>query len=171
MLAEKYPYYLAGVAEQPNTDLAVTDKFTGEIATRVALADPAAIDRGIAAAVEAAGPFATMAPYERQAVLNHCVQRFTERAEELAQALCIEAGKPIKDSRGEVGRLIDTFRVAAEESVRMSGEVQNLEIAPRAKGYRGMYKRVPIGPCSFISPFNFPLNLAAHKVAPAIAVG
>lgn len=171
MLAEQYPYYLANVAEQPNADLEVTDKYTGEIATRVALADANAIDRGIAAAVEAAEPFAAMPPYERQAVLNHCVARFTERAEELAQALCVEAGKPIKDSRGEVGRLIDTFRVAAEESVRMSGEVQNLEIAARAKGYRGMYKRVPIGPCSFISPFNFPLNLAAHKVAPAIAVG
>jgi acyl-CoA reductase-like NAD-dependent aldehyde dehydrogenase len=171
MLAEKYPYYLANVAEQPNTDLAVTDKYTGEIATRVALADSAAIDRGIAATVAAAEPFAAMPPYERQAVLNHCGRRFTERAEELALALCIEAGKPINDSRGEVGRLIDTFRVAAEESVRMSGEVQNLEIAPRAKGYRGMFKRVPIGPCSFISPFNFPLNLAAHKVAPAIAVG
>ncbi|MGB0580515.1 MAG: aldehyde dehydrogenase family protein [Limisphaerales bacterium] len=171
MLADQYPYYLANVATQPNADLEITDKYTGEVATRVALADSRAIDRGIAAAVEAAEPFAAMPPYERQAVLNHCVQRFTERAEELAQALCVEAGKPIKDSRGEVGRLIDTFRVAAEESVRMSGEVQNLEIAPRAKGYRGMYKRVPIGPCSFISPFNFPLNLAAHKVAPAIAVG
>ena len=86
-------------------------------------------------------------------------------------SLCIEAGKPIKDSRGEVTRLIDTFRIAAEESVRMTGEVMNLEISPRARGYRGMCKRVPIGPCSFISPFNFPLNLAAHKVAPALAVG
>ena len=111
------------------------------------------------------------APYERQAVLNHCVARFTERFDELAMTLCIEAGKPIKDSRGEVSRLIDTFRVAAEESVRMSGELMNLEISSRARGYRGMYKRVPIGPCSFISPFNFPLNLAAHKVAPALAVG
>ena len=89
----------------------------------------------------------------------------------LAQALCVEAGKPVKDARGEVSRLIDTFRIAAEESVRMNGEVQELEIAPRARGYRGMWKRVPVGPCSFISPFNFPLNLAAHKVAPALAVG
>jgi len=171
MLPERYPYYLANSPESPNADLAVVDKYTGEVATRVALADPVAIDRGIAAAVEAAAPFAAMPPYERQAVLNYCVRRFTERVEELALALCVEAGKPIKDSRGEVGRLIDTFRIAAEESVRMAGEVQNLEIAPRAKGYRGMFKRVPIGPCSFISPFNFPLNLAAHKIAPAIAVG
>ena len=171
MLAETYPYYLANRAQAPNADLVVTDKYTGEPATRVALADAAAIDRAIAAAVEAAEPMARMAAYERQNVLNHCVARFTERAEELAQALCVEAGKPVKDARGEVSRLIDTFRIAAEESVRMNGEVQELEIAPRARGYRGMWKRVPVGPCSFISPFNFPLNLAAHKVAPALAVG
>ncbi|KPF72476.1 aldehyde dehydrogenase [alpha proteobacterium AAP81b] len=166
-----YPLYLANKAEQPNTDLEVTDKFTGEVATRVAMADAATIDRAIAAAVEAAEPMARMAAYERQAVLAHCVRRFTERQDELAHALCIEAGKPIRDSRGEVGRLIDTFRIAAEESVRMTGEVQPLDISPRAKGYQGMWKRVPIGPCSFISPFNFPLNLAAHKIAPALAVG
>ena len=170
-LKPTYPLYLANEAQQPNTDLAVTDKYTGEVATRVALADAKTIDAGIAACVEAAEPMRKMASYERQAVLQHCVDRFTQRAEELAYALCIEAGKPIRDSRGEVGRLIDTFRIAAEESVRMTGEVQPLDIAPRARGYRGMWKRVPIGPCSFISPFNFPLNLAAHKVAPALAVG
>ncbi len=166
-----WPLYVANRAEQPNTDLEVTDKYTGKVATRVALADAATIDRGIAAAVEAAEPMARMAAYERRAVLAHCVTRFTERADELAKALCIEAGKPIRDSRGEVGRLIDTFRIAAEESVRMTGEVQPLDISARARGYQGMWKRVPIGPCSFVSPFNFPLNLAAHKIAPALAVG
>ncbi len=170
-LKPTYPLYLANEAQQPNTDLAVTDKFTGEVATRVAMADPATIDAGIAAAHAATEPMARMASYERQAVLQHCVDRFMERADELAYALCVEAGKPINDSRGEVGRLIDTFRIAAEESVRMTGEVQPLDISPRAKGYQGIWKRVPIGACSFISPFNFPLNLAAHKVAPAIAVG
>jgi acyl-CoA reductase-like NAD-dependent aldehyde dehydrogenase len=170
-LKESYPYWLAGQAVAPNTDLEVTDKFTGRVATRVALADAAAIDKGIAAAVAAAPAMRELAAYERQAVLQHCVDRFRARAEELAVALCIEAGKPIRDSRGEVARLIDTFRVAAEESVRLGGEVMTLDISARARGYRGMWKRVPIGPCSFISPFNFPLNLAAHKIAPAIAAG
>lgn len=170
-LRDQYPLYLANEALQPNTDLAVTDKFTGEVATRVALADAAMIDKAIGAAVQAAQPMARMASYERRNVLQHCVDRFIERQDELAYALCIEAGKPINDSRGEVGRLIDTFRIAAEESVRMTGEVQPLDISPRARGYQGIWKRVPIGPCSFISPFNFPLNLAAHKIAPAIAVG
>ena len=171
MLKNSYPYYLANEAVFANQDLDVTDKYSGEVATRVAMADAATIDKAIDAADKATKPMAKLAPYERQAILNHCVKRFEERYEELALALCIEAGKPIKDARGEVGRLIDTFRVAAEEAVRIDGEMPNLEIAARAKGYRGMVKRVPIGPCSFISPFNFPLNLAAHKVAPAIAAG
>ena len=171
LLKDIYPLYLNNKAEQPNTDLEVTDKFTGAVAFRVAQADAAIIDAGIAGAVRAAEPMARMASYERQAVLQHCVDRFKARFDELAYALCVEAGKPIKDSEGEVGRLIDTFRIAAEESVRMTGEVQPLDIAPRAKGYQGIWKRVPIGPCSFISPFNFPLNLAAHKIAPALAVG
>ncbi len=170
-MKDTWPYFLANVPLAPNADLAVTDKYTGKVAARVALADSSAIDQGIEACVESAEPLARMAPYERQSVLNHCVERFADRFEELAMSLCIEAGKPIKDSRGEVTRLIDTFRIAAEESVRMSGEVMNLEISPRARGYRGMWKRVPIGPCSFITPFNFPLNLAAHKIAPALAVG
>jgi acyl-CoA reductase-like NAD-dependent aldehyde dehydrogenase len=170
-LKKVYPLYLNNEAKQTNSDLEVTDKYSGEVAFRVAQADSATIDAGIAGAVEAAEPMARMASYERQAVLQHCVDRFRQRREELAYALCVEAGKPIRDSEGEVTRLIDTFRIAAEESVRMTGEVQPLDISPRAKGYQGMWKRVPIGPCSFISPFNFPLNLAAHKIAPAIAVG
>ena len=170
-LKDKYPLYLANVAQQPNTDLAVTDKFTGKVATRVALANSAIIEEAISAADSATEKMSAMASYERQDVLMHCVKRFQERFEELAYSLCIEAGKPIKDSKGEVSRLIDTFRIAAEESVRMTGEVQPLDISPRARGYQGIWKRVPIGVCSFISPFNFPLNLAAHKIAPAIATG
>lgn len=171
MLKDRYPYYLANQAVFANEDLEVTDKYSGQVATRVALADATAIDAGIAAADGALGAMAALPAYARQDVLNHCVARFRERHEEMSQALRIEAGKPIKDSRGEVTRLIDTFRVAAEESVRIGGEVLELAISARAKGYRGMSRRVPIGPCSFISPFNFPLNLAAHKVAPAIAAG
>ena len=171
MLKPTYPYYLANAPEAPNASLEVMDKFTGEVATRVALADRDAIERAIDAAEKAQKAMQEMPPYERKAVLDHCVKRFTERQEEFAYALTIEAGKPIRDARGEVTRLIDTFTVAAEESVRFNGEVLNLEISARARGYRGMTKLVPIGPCSLIAPFNFPLNLAAHKIAPAIAAG
>jgi acyl-CoA reductase-like NAD-dependent aldehyde dehydrogenase len=170
-LKDTYPLYLNNKAEQPNADLAVTDKFTGEVAFRTALATPEIIDQAIAGAVRAAEPMARLASYEKRDVLDHCVGRFRERFDELAYALCVEAGKPIGDSEGEVTRLIDTFRIAAEEATRNYGEVQPLDISPRAKGYMGIWRRVPIGPCSFISPFNFPLNLAAHKIAPAIAMG
>ncbi len=168
---ERYPLYVAGTATQPNEALDVVDKYSGEVAARVALADAATIEQAIAAAVEAEAPMRAMPPHARQAVLEHCIARFRERFDELALALCIEAGKPIRDAEGEVTRLIDTFRVAAEEAVHIDGEVLNLEISARADGYRGFVQRVPIGACSFITPFNFPLNLVAHKVAPAIAAG
>ncbi len=171
MLKNAYPCYLANEAQQPNSALDVFDKYSGAVAARVALADPATIERAISAAVAAEAPMRRFPPFARQAVLEHCVSRFRERFDELALALCIEAGKPIKDSEGEVTRLIDTFRVAAEEAVRIDGEMINLEISKRAQGYRGFVQRVPIGACSFITPFNFPLNLVAHKVAPAIAAG
>ena len=171
MLRESYPYYLANQPTKPNADLEVFDKYSGELATRVAMADANAIDAAIAAADAATEPMRETKAYERQVVLDHCVTRFRERAEELAMSLCIEAGKPIRDARGEVGRLIDTFRIASEEATRICGEVLPLDISERARDYLGMWKRVPIGACSFISPFNFPLNLAAHKVAPAIAAG
>ncbi|RME88596.1 MAG: aldehyde dehydrogenase family protein, partial [Planctomycetota bacterium] len=170
-MKERYPYYLANQPVYANQDLEVTDKYTGEVVTRVAMADEAAILQAIEKAAQATEAMRNLPTYRKQEILYHCVQRFTERKEELAMSLCIEAGKPIKDSRGEVSRLIDTFRIAAEEAPRLYGEVLQMDITPRAKGYSGMWKRVPIGPCSFISPFNFPLNLAAHKIAPALAVG
>jgi acyl-CoA reductase-like NAD-dependent aldehyde dehydrogenase len=109
--------------------------------------------------------------YARQGILRHAALRFRARADELARVLVRETGKPIRDARGEVARLVDTFEVAADEVTRPTGEVLELEISARAAGTRGMTKRVPVGACSFITPFNFPLNLAAHKVAPAIAAG
>ncbi len=171
MLEESYPYYLGNEPQAPNADLEVTDKYTGDVATRVPLADPAAIDRGIELAVGAEEAMRALPAYARQEILNHCARRFEQRAEELAQVLCVEAGKPIKDSRGEVTRLVDTFRIGAEEATRIYGEVMPMDISPRAANYTGMWKRVPVGAVSMISPFNFPLNLAAHKVAPAIAAG
>ena len=171
MLEKTYPYYLANQAQTSKNKMEVYDKYSGKVATRVAVPDAGATEKAIKAAVKAAGPMKDFRPWARQAVLQHCAQRFQERHDELAMALCIEAGKPIKDSAGEVTRLIETFRIAAEEAVRTNGETLNLELASRLDGYHGYTKRVPLGPVSFITPFNFPLNLVAHKVAPAIAAG
>src|SRR3546814_19598579 len=103
-LKDVYPLYLNNRAAQPNADLAVTDKFTGEVAFRTALATPEIIEEAIAGAVRAAEPMTRLASYERQAVLEHCVARFRERFDELAYALCGEAGKPIRAAAGGVPR-------------------------------------------------------------------
>jgi len=171
MLKERYPYYLANRPQQPNADLEVTNKYTGEVASRVALADAKVLDQAIAAAAQAAAPMRRLPAWKRKEVLRHLAARCRDRAEELAQQLTIEAGKPIKYSRLEVSRLIDTLEIAAEEAVRMVGEVLPLDITERAAGYRGMWKRVPLGPCALITPWNFPLNLVAHKIGPALACG
>jgi acyl-CoA reductase-like NAD-dependent aldehyde dehydrogenase len=171
MLKKSYPYYLANQPVVANTDLEVLDKYSGKRATRVAFADAAAVRKAIVAAHKARAAMAAFPPDARRDVLEHCVRRFDERRDELALALCIEAGKPIKDARGEVARLVDTFRIAAGEATRIDGEVIELQLSERTRGYRGMVKRVPVGACGFITPFNFPLNLVAHKVAPAIAAG
>ena len=171
MLDKRYPCYLANQPVETKAELDVFDKFTGKRATRVAFADGALIRKSIVAAHKAREAMAAFPPDARREVLEYCVQQFTKRSDELALALCIEAGKPIRDARGEVTRLIDTFRIAAGEATRSDGEVIELQISKRTRGYRGMVKRVPIGACAFITPFNFPLNLVAHKVAPAIAAG
>ena len=171
MLRPTYPYFLGGEALAPNAALVVTNKYTSAPATRVAQADRAVVEQAIAAAHDAFPVVRRLAAFERQAVLQHVVERVTQRHEEMAQALAIEAGKPIRDARGEVTRLIDTFRIAAEEAVRIGGEWLPLDVSPRAAGYQAIVRRFPLGPCGFITPFNFPMNLVAHKAAPAIAAG
>lgn len=171
MLKSTYPLYVANDPIYTDDKLEVKNKFSGETVAQVSLADESTIDLAIARAVEATDPMRTLPSYRRSEVLSYCVEQFKIRFDELAYSLCIEAGKPIRDAEGEVTRLIDTFRIASEEALRIGGEYFPLDISPRADGYEAITKRVPIGPCSFISPFNFPLNLAAHKIAPAIAVG
>lgn len=166
-----YPYYLGGNPTFAGELLPVTNKFSAEPFAHVHLADAPAIDHAIGLAVEAAPAVAALAPFEREAILRDCAQQFRERKAQLAELLMQEAGKPIKDAQGEVQRLIETFEIAAREAVAANGEALNLQTSERTRGYHGFTKRVPIGPCSFISPFNFPLNLAAHKIAPAIAAG
>ena len=170
-MKKRYPLYLAGKPVTTGETLEVVDKFTGEIASRVAQGNRQTIESAIAAAVKARPAMQAFAPHQRADVLMQCVAEFTKRREELANALCIEAGKPINDSRTEVDRLIDTFKIAAGEATRLDGEQMSLEVSPRAAGLEAYTKRVPLGVLSFITPFNFPLNLVAHKVAPAIAAG
>jgi len=154
-----------------STFLDVTDKYTDEVITKVALGTASDVNRAIELA-EAALPVMSKLPaYKRKKILLDAVAQFRERFEEFAYALAREAGKPIKDSRGEVTRLIDTFEIAAEEAVRLYGEYTPLDISERNAGMQSIVRRFPIGVVSMVSPFNFPLNLAAHKIAPAICAG
>jgi acyl-CoA reductase-like NAD-dependent aldehyde dehydrogenase len=171
MVQARYPFYLANRPQQPNADLKVIDKFTDEVVAQVALADKRVLDDAIAAAANAATPMRRLPSYQRKAVLKHLHARCKERSDELASVLVVEVGKPIQTARAEVTRLLDTIELAAEESTRILGEVLPLDATQRGVGYRGMWQRVPVGPCSFITPWNFPLNLVAHKIGPAIACG
>ena len=171
MLKKRYPLYLANKPQQPNAELAVVDKYTDEVAAHVALADKQILEQAIAAAADAATPMRRLSSGERKAVLKHLAARCTERKDELAEVVVVEVGKPIQYARAEVARLIATVELAAEEATRIGGELLPLDDTQRGIGYRGMWQRVPIGPCAFITPWNFPLNLVAHKIAPAIACG
>src|SRR3989454_610145 len=128
-------------------------------------------EAAIAAAVKAFGTTRRLPAFERQRVLRRVAQGITERKEEFARTLAQEAGKPLKAARTEVERGIFTFTVAAEETTRIPGEYMSLDWQQFTAGRWGIVRRFPLGPVAGITPFNFPLNLVAHKVAPAIASG
>jgi acyl-CoA reductase-like NAD-dependent aldehyde dehydrogenase len=128
-------------------------------------------EAAIAAAVKAFGTTRRLPAFERQRVLRRVAENITERKQEFARTMAQEAGKPIKAARTEVERAIFTFNVAAEESTRIYGEYLPLDWQEFTAGRWGIVRRFPLGPIAGITPFNFPLNLVAHKVAPAIAAG
>jgi acyl-CoA reductase-like NAD-dependent aldehyde dehydrogenase len=129
------------------------------------------VEAAIAAAVKAFGTTRRLPAFERQRVLRRVAHNIAERKEEFARTLAVEAGKPIKAARTEVERAVFTFNIAAEESTRLYGEYLPLDWQEYTAGRWGIVRRFPLGPIAGITPFNFPLNLVAHKVAPAIAAG
>ena len=165
------PFYLAGEWRTSDDVMPVRNKYTGAEVARVARASRDDVEAAIAAATHAFEQTRAMPAYKRSAVLQHIANALTARHEELAQQLAIEAGKPIKTARQEVDRSILTYTVASEEAKREGGEVLPMDIAPVGEGRVAIVKRFPIGPVSAITPFNFPMNLVAHKVAPALASG
>jgi acyl-CoA reductase-like NAD-dependent aldehyde dehydrogenase len=169
--AQTVPIFLAGEFVEAGAPLEVRNPANDEIVATTFQAGPDELDRATAAAVEAFDQTKRLASYERRDALAHVAACIERDAEELASLLCRESGKPVRDARGEVARGALTFRTAAEEALRINGEWLPLDWAPANRGRHGIVRRYPIGPVAGISPFNFPLNLAAHKVAPAIAAG
>ena len=152
-------------------ELEVRNPFDNSIVAKVPLADEAAFDRAADAAVAAAPAMARLPAYERAALLMRVSTAITADREAIGRTLAAEAGKPLKDALIETDRAAMTFHIAAEEARRLVGEVIPLDLAAHGAGRIGIVRRFPIGPIAAISPFNFPLNLSAHKLAPAIAAG
>ncbi|MDH4334681.1 MAG: aldehyde dehydrogenase family protein [Chloroflexota bacterium] len=169
--AESVPIYLAGEFVRAGTPLEIRNPATGELVASTWQAGPDELEHATQAAVSAFALTRRMASYERRDALAHVADRIVADADELAELLTRESGKPIRDARGEVARAALTFRTAAEEALRINGEWMPLDWTAANRGRSGIVRRFPIGPVAAISPFNFPLNLAAHKVAPAIAAG
>ena len=162
---------IAGRWTETGETSAIRNPYNGEILAEVSLATDKEIEEAIQAAVAAFALSRRLPSHARANALSAVATAITSRTEEFARCLSSESGKPIADARREVGRAVNTFAIAGEEAKRIPGEVVPLDISPGTDRYFGTVRRFPIGPILGITPFNFPLNLVAHKVAPAIAVG
>ncbi|MFL6444140.1 MAG: aldehyde dehydrogenase family protein [Candidatus Sulfotelmatobacter sp.] len=164
-------FFVDGRWQQEGDIVEIRSPYDGTLVARVAQGRKEHAEAAIAAAVKAFGTTRRLPAFERQRILRQIVAFMIERKEEFARTLAQEAGKPIKAARTEIERSIFTFTVAAEESTRIHGEYLPLDWQEFTAGRWGIVRRFPIGPIAGITPFNFPLNLVAHKVAPAIAAG
>jgi acyl-CoA reductase-like NAD-dependent aldehyde dehydrogenase len=164
-------FYLAGKWVQEGSAVEIRAPYDGTPLAEVIQGTREDAERAIDAAVRAFGSTRRLPAFERQRVLRSIAQQITSRKEEFARTIAQEAGKPLKASRTEVDRAIFTFTIAAEETTRIPGEYLSLDWQQFTSGRWGIVRRFPIGPIAGITPFNFPLNLVAHKVAPAIASG
>ncbi len=166
-----WPVLVAGRWTRAGTSLDVRNPYDDSLVGRTWTGGESDLDRAIDAAVATAPRMARLPAYERAALLRRVAEGLTGARDAIAGVLAAEAGKPIRDAATEVDRAAMTFRVAAEESQRIGGELIPLDLAPHAAGRIAITRRFPLGPIAAITPFNFPLNLVAHKLAPALAAG
>lgn len=149
----------------------VVNPFTGEPFAEVCLADSIEIDKAINLAEEAFKKTRVLPSYQRSRICAEVASGIQDRSDEFSKIIAQESGKPLIYARAEVARSISTFEIASQEALRLDGEMLTLDITESAHGKAGLTRRFPIGPIAGICPFNFPLNLVAHKVAPALACG
>jgi aldehyde dehydrogenase (NAD+) len=171
-MTSTHAFWLAGRQATGEDTFDVTSPWDGRLVGKVSVPTDAQVEEAVAAAHAVLDEFAATPAHVRAAALDHVGKRLAERAEEIAQLITAENGKPVKWARGEVGRAVSVFRLAAEEARRFNGgEAQRLDTDPGGQGRLAVTRRFPKGVVLGIAPFNFPLNLCAHKVAPAIAAG
>ena len=151
--------------------LEVKNKYNGEIIGVLPTARKEDLDAALDAAERAEDVMADLPAHKRASILLRTAEIMRERADDLARTVAAEAGKALKFARAEVDRAASVFTIAAEEAKRLHGETIPLDAVPSGEGYFGYWTRRPVGVIAAISPFNFPLNLVAHKVAPALAAG
>ena len=166
-----YPFLLAGEFRTGTGAWDIRSPYSGEMIGRASLASRADVTAAIDAAVAAAPEAAALPSHARAAVLDRIAAGVAERREELARLLAEEAGKPVSAARIELDRTIFVFRQGSEEAKRIGGEVMPMDLMPHGEHRWGLTRRFPLAPISAITPFNFPLLLAAHKLSPAIACG
>ena len=165
------PFLIGGRWSHTATTAPVRNPYTGETIAHVCQAGPAEAEAAVQSSVEGAVAMRRLSGYARSTLLQNAAHALQSRQEEFARTMMAEAGKPLTDARREVGRAIQTFSIAGEEAKRIGGEVVPLDWSPGMESYWGVTRRFPIGPILGITPFNFPLNLVVHKVAPALAAG
>lgn len=165
------PLRLCGEEAVTGEWIEVHSPHSGKLLARVAKAGKAEVERAIAGAMESFTETKRLPAHERAAILRTIAAWLQERRSELASTIVSEAGKPVRFAEAEVERGLMTLRLASEEATRIGGDLLPVDIEPRGEGAFCAVRRFPVGPTAAITPFNFPLNLALHKVAPAIAVG
>jgi len=153
------------------TAVPIHNPYTGDTIDHVFQAGPAEAELAVQSTVDGAAAMRRLSGYARSTLLQKAAQSLQTRQEEFVRTMTAESGKPVTDARREVGRAVQTFSIAAEEAKRIGGEVVPLDWSPGMETYWGVTRRFPIGPILGITPFNFPLNLVVHKVAPALAAG
>jgi len=167
----KYKLLLDGQWVGGGAQLEVKNKYNGEVIGVLPTARKEDLDTALAAAERAEDVMADLPAHKRASILLRTAELMRERADDLAKTIAAEAGKALKFARAEVERAASVFTIAAEEAKRLHGETIPLDAVPSGEGYFGYWTRRPVGVIAAISPFNFPLNLVAHKVAPALAAG
>ncbi len=167
----EFSAYVGGRWQRTDDQRSIRSPFDGSEVATVSFCGAKEIDAALDAAVRVAPEVAALGVWQRAAICRAIAAGLSARADELADGMCGESGKPISEARGEVDRAVHTFEVAAAEAERIYGEVIPMDLRPSAAGRWGMTRRFPVGVVVGITPFNFPLNLAVHKVAPAIAAG
>ena len=165
------PFLIGGQWCRTTAAAPIRNPYTGDMIAHVCQAGPPEAARAVQSSVEGAEAMRRLPSHARSTLLQKAAQALQARREEFARTMMSEAGKPLTDARREVDRAVQTFSIAAEEAKRIGGEVVPLDWSPGMESHWGMTRRFPIGPILGITPFNFPLNLVAHKVAPALAAG